>query len=75
MYRLIKGGDVFDTSVPVNVYVKLKDGYRVESIPDDKKMSAGMIRLVNAKGDVLDTSDIAKVNSLTSSGYAVVFHT
>jgi hypothetical protein len=74
MYRLIKGGDIFDTSVPVNVFVKLKDSYRVDSIPDDKKMSAGMIRLVNANGDVIDTSDISKVNALIASGYVVVFH-
>jgi hypothetical protein len=74
MYRLIKGGDILDTSVPVNVFVKLKDGYRVESIPDDKKMSAGMIRLVNASGNVVDTSDISKVNSFIASGYVVVFH-
>jgi hypothetical protein len=74
MYRLYNGKEIFDTSYPHLVYAKLHEGYSCESVPAGS-MSSGMIRFVNEKGDVIDTSDPSKANALIQSGYLLIYHT
>jgi hypothetical protein len=73
MYRLYNGKEIYDTSYPTKVFVKLHDGFSCESVPNNS-MSKGMIRFINESGDVIDTSDPSKANALIQSGYLIAFH-